>query len=715
MTQTNANPPDPPVFDELLQALKKLDQILEQAITLAQASYGEDTTADPYRGLYITAEQAEQSIKRESGCFATGFTGFFPSLASYPSRLQQLAKVFNLRLIDLDLIILALAPEIDLCYERIYAYLQDDVTRKRPNLNLALNLFCSSLGEKLKLRPRFSSSAPLIYHQIIDLIEDGNQPQPPLLAHILKLDQQVLNMILGDLTLDVRLAPFCQLLQPLYTFSELYIEPEIKHGLQKLVGNAMESCQPLQLYFRNPNDIENQETAIAIAQQIGYSILIVNLAQVIDHKLHWEMLLKYLIRETQIQKAVLYLYHWDLLCDSEQETCRLQLLTGLAQNPGITIISGQGQWLQFANHGFQPFIIEFSIPAIEQRRQCWQAKLEQSTISLDQLDIDILSRRFKLMPSQIANAVDRADRRIYWSAISQSANTIENSSTLDEIFRAARAQSGHSLTTLARKINPNYTWQDIILPTSQKAQLQEICDQVKNWQTVYQDWGFNQKLSLGKGLNVLFYGPPGTGKTMAAEVIAHELKLDLYKIDLSQIVNKYIGETEKNLDRIFTAAQNSNAILFFDEADALFGKRSEVKDAHDRYANIEVGYLLQKMEEHDGIAILATNLRQNLDDAFIRRIQIVIDFPFPDAEQRRSIWQSLIPEQAPQSDDIDFEFLAQEIKLAGANLKNIVLTAAFYAANQQSRIRMEHLLQAADREHQKLGRSWNNLTQNFET
>jgi SpoVK/Ycf46/Vps4 family AAA+-type ATPase len=193
---------------------------------------------------------------------------------------------------------------------------------------------------------------------------------------------------------------------------------------------------------------------------------------------------------------------------------------------------------------------------------------------------------------------------------------------------------------------------------------------------------------------------------MAAEVLGHELQLDLYRIDLSQVINKYLGETEKNLDRIFTAAENSNAILFFDEADALFGKRSEVRDSHDRYANIEISYLLQKMEEYQGISILATNLKQNLDEAFMRRLQAVVEFPFPDEEYRRRIWESMFPKEAPLGADVRFDILAKEVRLAGGNIKNMALVAAFHAAADGGTIRMTHLIQAAHREHQKIGRSW---------
>ena len=241
--------------------------------------------------------------------------------------------------------------------------------------------------------------------------------------------------------------------------------------------------------------------------------------------------------------------------------------------------------------------------------------------------------------------------------------------TIEDLYDGCRAQSNQKLTALAKRIKPKYRLDDLILPKEKKEQLEEVKKYIKNKGVVYHDWGFDDKLSLGKGLNILFSGTSGTGKTMAAEVIALELGLDLYKIDLSMVVSKYIGETEKNLNRIFKEAEQSNAILFFDEADALFGKRSEVRDSHDRYANIEISYLLQKIEENEGIVILATNLSQNIDDAFMRRMHFNVEFPFPEEEYRYKIWRGLIPKEAPVSEDIEFEFLAKRFKLAGGILR----------------------------------------------
>ena len=264
--------------------------------------------------------------------------------------------------------------------------------------------------------------------------------------------------------------------------------------------------------------------------------------------------------------------------------------------------------------------------------------------------------------------------------------------------------SNQKLSTLAHKVLSRYSWNDIVLPQDRTEQLREICNHVKYRDRVYSDWGFDRKLAMGRGLCVLFAGPSGTGKTMAADIIAGELGLDLYKIDLSTVVSKYIGETEKNISKIFVEAESSNAILFFDEADALFGKRSEVTDAKDRYANIEVAYLLQRMESYAGAVILATNFRRNIDDAFLRRLDFVIDFPFPEPDDRERLWRGLVPPEAPLDAGVDFALLARRFKLSGGAIRNCTLAAAFLAAEAESTIDMTHLVRAVSVEYAKLGR-----------
>jgi len=268
------------------------------------------------------------------------------------------------------------------------------------------------------------------------------------------------------------------------------------------------------------------------------------------------------------------------------------------------------------------------------------------------------------------------------------------------LWDACRVQARPRLDNLAQRINPAATWDDLVLPEMHRMTLLEIAVHVKERAKVYESWGFGAKSSGGLGISALFTGGSGTGKTMAAEVLANELRLDLYRIDLSQVVSKYIGETEKNLRHVFDAAEEGGAILLFDEADALFGKRSEVKDSHDRYANIEVSYLLQRMEAYRGLAILTTNMKSAVDTAFLRRIRFIVNFPFPDAKQRAQIWEGIFPESTP-TDGLDVEKLAR-LNVAGGNIRNIALNAAFLAANAGGEVRMEHLLRAARSEYVKM-------------
>jgi len=263
-----------------------------------------------------------------------------------------------------------------------------------------------------------------------------------------------------------------------------------------------------------------------------------------------------------------------------------------------------------------------------------------------------------------------------------------------------RLASGH-LDGLALRVRPRRTWDDLVLPTEEKAQLRELSARYRHRVTVYETWGFQALPSAG--LVALFAGPSGTGKTLAGEVIAGDLGLDLYKVDLSSVVSKYIGETEKNLERVFTAASAGNVVLFFDEADALFGKRSEVSDAHDRYANIEVSYLLQRLESYDGLVVMATNLQRNLDAAFLRRIHVAVEFPLPDDEQRRAIWELCFPPAAPVA-ELDLDFLAHQFKISGGAIRNAGLAAAFLAAETGGDISMDLVVLALKREFQKLGR-----------
>ena len=333
-----------------------------------------------------------------------------------------------------------------------------------------------------------------------------------------------------------------------------------------------------------------------------------------------------------------------------------------------------------------------------ERLDIWRARAARERIVLAEAAGEIVAGRFVLTAGQIENAIT--------TAVDARQLRAEQNETVDseDVLQAARAQSDQSLGKLAVKVGRIFSWEDLVLPAPTLRQVKEVAAAIKNRHVVYAQWGFEHRVAFGRGLKVLFSGASGTGKTMTAGVIARELGLDLYKIDLSSVVSKYIGETEKNLDQIFRAAHSSNAILFFDEADALFGKRSEVKDAHDRYANIEVAYLLQKLEEHEGAVILASNLSRNIDDAFSRRMHYVVQFPLPNESYREQLWRGMFPAQTPLSEDIDFGFLARQFPMSGGDIKNVALDAAFLAADDGQVITMKQLVKAMARQVIKQGK-----------
>jgi hypothetical protein len=332
--------------------------------------------------------------------------------------------------------------------------------------------------------------------------------------------------------------------------------------------------------------------------------------------------------------------------------------------------------------------VDVDRPPPAEQRELWRAALGEGAAALNGA-LEPLVAQFHLGVREIAQAAAQA-----------LPGPAEGGALAARLWTACRGQARPRLDELAQRIDPGAGWEDLVLPEAQALTLRQVAAQVRHRARVYEAWGFGRPGARGMGVSALFAGPSGTGKTLAAEVIAAELRLDLYRIDLSQVVNKYVGETEKNLRRVFDAAEEGGAVLLFDEADALFGKRSAVKDAHDRYANIEVSYLLQRMETYRGLAVLTTNLKDSLDGAFLRRLRFVVGFPFPDPAQRAEIWRRAFPPATP-TEGLDPAKLAA-LSVAGGNIRNIALGAAFLAADDGTPVRMEHLLRAARAELAKM-------------
>jgi SpoVK/Ycf46/Vps4 family AAA+-type ATPase len=555
--------------------------------------------------------------------------------------------------------------------------------------------------ERIQRRVHFDAGAPLLKNGLLYLVPEAEQAINSLLTHAFKLDAQITRFLLYQDSLDGRIAPFCTLVIEAAPPDDGCLNVTFAQTLPALLRQTQQACRPLRLYFQGPDGVGKDACARAAAAAIEAPLLTVDFARAAVTGADLTLSIPLVFRYARFHPAILFLDGLDSIRDTEKIGAYQVLLDELANHTGIAILAGQKPWPPATRQPLGVVTLPFHMPDFAQRRACWQTQLATDNTALSDVNLDALADRFQLTPTQIAEAASVAHHVARLRVIQE-----EHASTpaLDDFFNAARAQSGHDLATLARKIEPLYTWDDIVLPPDTLRQLREICHQVAHRHTVLETWGFDRKLSLGKGINALFAGPSGTGKTMAAEIMSDELGLELYKIDLSGVVSKYIGETEKNLSHIFAVAESSNAILFFDEADALFGKRSEVRDAHDRYANVEISYLLQRMEEYAGIVILATNLRKNMDDAFVRRLQFSIEFPFPNEKQRRRIWDKIWPEAAPCSPDLDMAFMARHFEVAGGNIRNIALAAAFFAAEADGVISMTHLIRATQREYQKMGK-----------
>jgi hypothetical protein len=627
-------------------------------------------------------------------------------------RLAALGRLFGLDSFEQAALLTALAPEIDLAYGNLYAYVQDDVTRKYATVDLALTLWCGDLAARLAARARFAPDAALRRNFLLGVDDTAPPLAAPLLSRALALDPRVAAFLLGSDRPDPALSGAAQVwrgagalnaaVAPLPPADTARLEALARVALGLSGPNGAAPTGGLVAWLRGPESQGKRATAEALAGALGRPLLVIDCAALAAGDLQPAMARA--LREARLQGGLVYWAGADALAPRREEAAPdlgpgvARLLAGWS---GCALFDIKIASVPHLTGGPHVVDLDFPAPSNERRRLLWDEALVGSALAPD-VNLDLLSGAFRLTGDQIAGAAESAQQAAAWHA--HAGGEAGGAVGMRDLVAAARAHSNQGLGILARKIIPRYTWADLVLPPDRMAQLHEMCNGVRFGPLVFETWGFDRKLSAGKGVNVLFAGPPGTGKTMAAEVLATDLGLDLYKIDLSTLVSKYIGETEKNLEKIFREGRTSNAILFFDEADSIFGKRSEVKDSHDRYANLEISYLLQRMEEYDGIVILATNLRKNLDEAFVRRMRGAVEFPMPEEPDRLEIWRRTFPPEAPIAPDADFAFLARQFKLSGGHIKNIVLEAAFLAAQAGSAIGMAQLVHATRREHQKIGR-----------
>jgi ATP-dependent 26S proteasome regulatory subunit len=596
--------------------------------------------------------------------------------------LEMLAQLLGLSPFEQNVLLLCLAPELDPTFAPLYAYVQDHAHARYPTPFLARTLFRDPTGEDSCAGwDAFLPGAPLRRFCLASPQAAGDSPSGMVTASSpLRLDERMVNFLRGVNQPDERVAgvlrsPASVPLSPAHRA----LAERVARVLDSTAGEGM---WPV-LNLTGPAGSGRRAVAEGVCTRLGFHLLVLDAGRLPPPGPGRREMMRWLEREATLLPFAFYLDATDL------ETTDLvdDLIGGLG---AFLIVSSRERWR--TEHDI--LAVRVPKPDASAQRALWQQALDGVTHTVDGR-VDALVQQFDLGPRAIARAVAAAVGCARLRAPGDGAAV-----TATDIWQACREQTGLQMDELAQRIAPCYTWDDIVLPADVFCQLREIAAQVAHRPQVYETWGFGAKLSRGRGISALFSGPSGTGKTMAAEILAHHLNLDLYRIDLAGVVSKYIGETEKNLKRVFDAAEQSGAILFFDEADALFGKRTEVKDSHDRYANIEVNYLLQRMEDYRGLAILATNRKSVLDWAFLRRLRFLVDFPFPDFASRRGIWQKVFP-VAADIDGLDYDVLAR-LEIPGGNIRNIALNAAFLAASEGAAVGMAHVFHAARREYAKI-------------
>jgi len=585
-----------------------------------------------------------------------------------PAALETLSAAFRLSPFERDLLLLCAGIELDSTFAACCAAAHGDPRKLYPTFSLALAALPGAHWSAL------SPSSSLRRWRLIELSN-----QEGLVAAPLRIDERVLHFLTAVNHLDDRLQA---LVEPVsVALAELPASQLEPVGRIAQLWAKCESQTPPIVQLCGPDGIGRRTIAALACREIGLRLHALRCSDLPGSAAERESLARLWEREALLSHSALLIEADEMEAADHART----LLPFLENVQGILLVSRREPLRPWRRP-----IVRFDVrkPTSAEQKELWSKSLGESFARLNG-QVDNVVSQFSLGSRNIAAACA--------SLGSQAGAEAELGRRL---WDACRIQSRARLDDLAQRIEPAATWEELVLPEAQRALLLEIAAHVRQRAKVYEAWGFAQKGERGLGISALFAGSSGTGKTMAAEVLARELRLDLFRIDLSSVVNKYIGETEKNLRRLFDAAEEGGAILLFDEADALFGKRSEVKDSHDRYANIEVSYLLQRMEAYRGLAILTTNMRSALDPAFLRRLRFIVQFPFPDAIQRAEIWRRIFPASTP-THELDLLKLSR-LNVAGGNIRNVALNAAFLAADAGEPVRMIHLLRAARSEYAKL-------------
>jgi hypothetical protein len=607
---------------------------------------------DPAAGLYISAQDAWQDALNAD-------------LSAVSERLGEVAALLELDAVSTRVLALCATPEIDSRFGRLFAFLHDDTTRRLPTPRIVVTLLADAETDAAEVLACLAADAPLRRRGCLRLYDDdGLCPVADRQLRIAgALTSHLLGASLDQAQIDGRLRRAAA--------------PECPLGREEAVDRIRAA---LAVFPGPPLLVQGPDAAAILATALGRPLVLVDARAADDDELRARAELT-----AALERRVVVFDRTELLGEDDHFT----VLAAAETHSERMLLCGAkaGSAARLASLGVA--VVQVAMPSLAERRTAWR-------VLSDGAANEEVANKFRLSIQQIARSVE-------FARLAAAAAGLRTPGQL-QLEEGARQASASGIAHPAARAATPFTWDHLVLPDRQRESLRSISSHLRHRDLVLSDWGFERAIGGGWGLKVLFAGESGTGNTMAAGVLANDLGLEMIVIDVAAVVSKYVGETEQNLERMFAAAEGSNAILFFDEADALFGKRSSVSDSQDRYANIEVAYLLQRIESHPGAVILATNLKQNLDEAFLRRLDFVIDFPFPDAAARRRIWDLAIPSQAPVADDLEIEFLADRFKLSGGSIRNCALAAAFEAAATGKPIGMAHLVRAVAAEYGKLGR-----------
>ncbi|MGN0342469.1 MAG: ATP-binding protein [Roseburia sp.] len=617
--------------------------------------------------------------------------------------MEYLYRIFRFDAFEWYLFCMAFMIEIDQQFERVYCLLQDDFNKKTVTIDQCIRMYTLDERQRYRLQQQVLSHWEKLEHFFVVKQENGREMggREGILSCALKIDERIVRFIYdmdsNDKVLEA--AVICYLpseeLEPMLIYKDKLV------CLEKMYRTAGEKGF---LFLSGVRDSGKKFLIRHLCKKLKRPLLMVDATKFLELGEDLRRSVNRLAREAALKgDAVVCIAGVELNEEGKQEPESIdhnaaveELLNCLKDTHLVPMFTSEQHWQESIRTGEMSCMeLALELPDVEEREILWTHYLKKSGLQ-KKIDRGRLARTYQLPPGAIARVVQETELTM---VLNGKEEQLEK-----RLYQGCQRQLVHSLGKDAVRVPAQYTMDDLVLQDSQKKLLLDACNMVEYHHQVFDSWGFDKKMAYGKGVSMIFYGPPGTGKTMGAQAIANRLNLELYRVDMASVLSKYVGESEKKLGNIFEQGAKSQSILFFDEADALFGKRSEVKDSQDKYANASTAFLLQKLEEYQGIIILATNLLQNFDQAFCRRFQFIVEFPFPDERRRLEIWQKVFPEELPK-EELDYPYLAEEFVLSGSQIKNIAVGAAFLAAGDNSELKMIHILKTIKREMKKTGKN----------